>query len=73
VALNGGDWSVSRSGCFTPVVKASGTNWIGGWVCSKGSNMMMMMMMMMNTEFLLIQTNANRGVITEIVFCCIFQ
>jgi hypothetical protein len=30
--LDGGEWSASRSGCFTPVERATGTHWIGGWV-----------------------------------------
>jgi hypothetical protein len=31
-ALDGGEWSVSRPGRFTPRERASGTHWIGGWV-----------------------------------------
>jgi hypothetical protein len=31
-ALDGGEWSVSRPGRFTPAERASGTHWIGGWV-----------------------------------------
>jgi hypothetical protein len=31
-ALDGGEWSASRSGRFTPREKASGTHWLGGWV-----------------------------------------
>jgi hypothetical protein len=31
-ALDGGEWSVSRSGRFTPGEKAPATHWIGGWV-----------------------------------------
>jgi hypothetical protein len=31
-ALDGGEWSASRSGRFTPRERASGTHWIGGWV-----------------------------------------
>jgi hypothetical protein len=31
-ALDGGEWSVSHPGRFTPRVKAAGTHWIGGWV-----------------------------------------
>jgi hypothetical protein len=34
-ALDGGEWSVSRPGRFTPRVKTSGTHWIGGWVGSR--------------------------------------
>jgi hypothetical protein len=30
--LDGGKWSASRSGRFTPWVTAPGTYWIGGWV-----------------------------------------
>jgi hypothetical protein len=32
LALDGGEWSVSRSGRFTPREIALGTHWIGGWV-----------------------------------------
>jgi hypothetical protein len=31
-ALNGGEWSASRPGRFTPRERAPGTHWIGGWV-----------------------------------------
>jgi hypothetical protein len=31
-ALDGGEWSASRPGRFTPKERASGTHWIGGWV-----------------------------------------
>jgi hypothetical protein len=31
-ALDGGEWSASRLGPFTPMERAPGTNWIGGWV-----------------------------------------
>jgi hypothetical protein len=31
-ALDGGEWSVSRAGGFTPKERALGTHWIGGWV-----------------------------------------
>jgi hypothetical protein len=31
-ALDGGEWSDSRPGCFTPKERVSGTHWIGGWV-----------------------------------------
>jgi hypothetical protein len=31
-ALVGGEWSASRTGRFTPGVRAPGTHWIGGWV-----------------------------------------
>jgi hypothetical protein len=34
-ALDGGEWSASRPGCFTPREKAPGTHWIGGWVGSR--------------------------------------
>jgi hypothetical protein len=30
-ALHGGEWSASRTGCFTPRERAPGTHWIG-WV-----------------------------------------
>jgi hypothetical protein len=29
---NGGEWSASRPGYFTPRERALGTHWIGGWV-----------------------------------------
>jgi hypothetical protein len=31
-ALDGGEWSASRPGRFTPKEGALGTHWIGGWV-----------------------------------------
>jgi len=31
-ALEGGEWSVSRPGRFTPGKKAPGTHWLAGWV-----------------------------------------
>jgi hypothetical protein len=31
-ALDGGEWSASRTGGFTPREKAPGTHSIGGWV-----------------------------------------
>jgi hypothetical protein len=31
-ALDGGEWSASRPGRFTPRETAPGTHWIGGWV-----------------------------------------
>jgi hypothetical protein len=31
-ALNGGEWSASRTGRFTPREKAPDTHWMGGWV-----------------------------------------
>jgi hypothetical protein len=31
-ALAGGEWSASRSGCFTPGETIPSTHWIGGWV-----------------------------------------
>jgi hypothetical protein len=31
-ALDGGEWSASSPGCFTPRETAPGTHWIGGWV-----------------------------------------
>jgi hypothetical protein len=30
--LDGGEWSASRPGRFTPRERARGTHWIGGWV-----------------------------------------
>jgi hypothetical protein len=30
--LDGGEWSASRPGRFTPRETASGTHWIAGWV-----------------------------------------
>jgi hypothetical protein len=30
--LAGGEWSVSRPGCFTPGERALGTHWIEDWV-----------------------------------------
>jgi hypothetical protein len=34
-ALDGGEWSASRFGRFTPMERALGTHWIGGWVDSR--------------------------------------
>jgi hypothetical protein len=34
-ALDGGEWSASRSGRFTPRERDPGTHWIGGWVGSR--------------------------------------
>jgi hypothetical protein len=31
-ALDGGEWSASHPGCFTPRERAPGTRWIGFWV-----------------------------------------
>jgi hypothetical protein len=31
-ALDGGEWSATRPGRFTPRERASGTHWTGGWV-----------------------------------------
>jgi hypothetical protein len=31
-SLDGGEWSASRPGRFTPRERAPGTHWIGGWV-----------------------------------------
>jgi hypothetical protein len=31
-ALQGGEWSASRPGRFTPRERDPGTHWIGGWV-----------------------------------------
>jgi hypothetical protein len=30
--LDGGEWSDSRTGRFTPRERALGTHWIGGWM-----------------------------------------
>jgi hypothetical protein len=35
LALDGGEWSASRPGRFTPRERAPGTHWIGGWVGPK--------------------------------------
>jgi hypothetical protein len=35
-ALDGGEWSASHPGHFTPREKAPGMHWIGGWVGPKG-------------------------------------
>jgi hypothetical protein len=35
-ALDGGEWSASRPGRFTPGERAPGANWIGGWVGPRG-------------------------------------
>jgi hypothetical protein len=32
LGTNGGEWSASRPGRFTPRERAFGTHWIGGWV-----------------------------------------
>jgi len=32
LALGGGQWSASRSGCFTPRERTLIMNWTGGWV-----------------------------------------
>jgi hypothetical protein len=34
-ALDGGEWSASRPGRFTPKERHIGTHWIGGWVGSR--------------------------------------
>jgi len=31
-ALDRGEWSASCPGCFTPMERAPGTHWMGGWV-----------------------------------------
>jgi hypothetical protein len=31
-ALDGGEWSASRPGRFTPRERAPSTHWLGGWV-----------------------------------------
>jgi hypothetical protein len=35
--LDGGEWSASSPGRFTPEKIALGTNWIGGWVCPRAN------------------------------------
>jgi len=32
---DGGEWSASCLGCFTPGEKTAGTHWIRGWVCPR--------------------------------------
>jgi len=32
LALDGGEWLVSRPGCFTPEERVYCTRWTGGWV-----------------------------------------
>jgi hypothetical protein len=32
LALDGGEWSASRSGHFTPRERIPGTHWMGSWV-----------------------------------------
>jgi hypothetical protein len=32
---NGGEWSASRPGPFTPGERALGAHWVGGWVDSR--------------------------------------
>jgi hypothetical protein len=34
-ALDGGEWSASRIGRFTPGDRAPGIHWLGGWVGSR--------------------------------------
>jgi hypothetical protein len=34
-ALNGGEWSGSRPGCFIPEETAPDTHWSGGWLGSE--------------------------------------
>jgi hypothetical protein len=34
-ALDGGEWSASRAGCFTPGVRARDTHSVEGWVWSR--------------------------------------
>jgi hypothetical protein len=35
--LDGGEWSASRAGRFTPRESESGIQWIGGWVGPRAS------------------------------------
>jgi len=30
-----GEWSASRTCCFAPGERATGTLWLGGWVCPR--------------------------------------
>jgi hypothetical protein len=40
-APDGGEWSTSRQGHFTPTEKVHDTHWIGAWMdLSAGSNML---------------------------------
>jgi len=34
-ALDGNEWSPSRTGRFTPRERTPGTHWIGDWVCPR--------------------------------------
>jgi hypothetical protein len=36
-ALDGGEWSASRPGRFTPKERAAGTHWIGCWLGPRAS------------------------------------
>jgi hypothetical protein len=36
-ALEGGEWSLLLSGCFTSIEKSLGVHWIGGWVDPRAS------------------------------------
>jgi hypothetical protein len=36
-ALDRSEWSASRPGRFTPGERASGANWVGGWVDPRAS------------------------------------
>jgi hypothetical protein len=31
-ALDGGEWSISSPGCFTPRERAPVVHWVGGWM-----------------------------------------
>jgi hypothetical protein len=37
LALDGGAWSASGPGYFTPTERVSDTHWIGGWVYPRAS------------------------------------
>jgi len=37
LALDGGEWSASRSGRFTPRDRSTSIHWIGGWVGPRAS------------------------------------
>jgi hypothetical protein len=39
-AIDGGDWSVSSPGRFTPEERAPGTHWIGGWRATAIANIL---------------------------------
>jgi hypothetical protein len=36
-AVDGGEWSASNLGCFTPGEETPGTHWIEGWLIPRNS------------------------------------